>query len=80
MVDLTIRFFSGLSPIGKDGGASSLWLVVDRLLGLLAWAAIVCAIGAIRLHLRQTILQEYHQEPPLPALLPGTPPAFRNSP
>ena len=47
MVDLTIRFFSGLSPIGKDGGASSLWLVVDRLLGLLAWAAIVCAIAGI---------------------------------
>ena len=47
MVDLTIRFLSGLSPIGKDGGASPLWLVVDRLLGLLAWAAIVCAIAGI---------------------------------
>jgi hypothetical protein len=47
MVNLTIRFLTELPPVGKNGGSSPLWQVVDRLLGLLAGAAIVCAIAGI---------------------------------
>ena len=47
MVNLTIRFLTGLPPVGKGDGTFPLWPVVDRLLGLLAWTAIICAIAGI---------------------------------